>query len=52
MQSVFPHVHHTADTVAGLHVLERLVDLGERLAVRDELVDLQTAAHVVVDQAR
>lgn len=52
MQSVLPHVNDAPDAVAGLHVAERLVDLGQRLAMRDELVDLQGATHVVVNQAR
>ena len=44
------HVQHGADAVALLHDLEGLVDLGERLAVRDELVDLEAALEVVLDQ--
>lgn len=47
-----PHVDHTPDAIARLHVLERGIDLNQRLPVRDELVDLQLARHVVVDQVR
>lgn len=45
------HVDDATDAVAGLHVAECLVDLVEGLAVRDELVDLEVAVHVVGDQA-
>lgn len=31
------HVDHTADAIAGVHVVEGLVDVGEFLAVGDEL---------------
>ena len=34
-----------------MHIVESLVDLAERLSVGDELVDLELAAHVVVDKA-
>jgi hypothetical protein len=44
------HVNNAADAVARVHVVESLVDAGERLAVGDELVDLQLAGHVVVDK--
>lgn len=47
-----PHVHHTPDAIARLHVLERRVDLVQGLPVRDELVDFQLARQVVVDQVR
>lgn len=46
------HVHHGPDTVPLLHDLERVVDLGKLLAVRDELVDLELAVEVVLDQVR
>lgn len=44
------HVDDATDAVARVHVVESLVDAAERLAVGDELVDLQLAGHVVVDQ--
>ena len=50
--SHFPHVHHTSDAIPRLHVLERGVDLLQRLPVRDEFIDLQFARHVVVHQVR
>lgn len=48
----FPHVHHTSDAISRLHILKRGVDLVQRLPVRDEFVDLELAAHVVVDEVR
>jgi hypothetical protein len=44
------HVNNAANAVARVHVVESLVDAAERLAVGDELVDLQLAGHVVVDE--
>ena len=44
------HVNNAANALAGVHVVEGLVDAAERLTVGDELVDLQLALHVVVDQ--
>ncbi len=44
------HVNNAANALAGVHVVEGLVDTAEGLAVGDELVDLQLAGHVVVDQ--
>lgn len=46
------HVHNRTDAVATLHHLEGVVYLAQRLAVRDELVDLELAVEVVADQAR
>ena len=46
------HVDDAADAVTSLHVLEGGVDLVERLSVGDELVDLELAVHVVVDEVR
>lgn len=34
------HIHDTADTVTLLHLLEGSVDVGEWLAVGDELINL------------
>lgn len=45
------HVHNASDAVSGVHVVERVVDLVERLAVGDEFVDLQLAVHVIRDKA-
>lgn len=44
------HIHDTADTVALLHLLKGSVDVGERLAVGDELVNLQLTVQVIVNQ--
>jgi len=44
------HVDDAADAVTGLHVLEGGVDLVERLSVGDELIDLELASHVVVNE--
>lgn len=44
------HVNDTANALARVHVVEGLVNAAERLAVGDELVNLQLAGHVVVDQ--
>ena len=44
------HVNDTANALARVHVVEGLVDAAERLAVGDELVNLQLAGHVVVNQ--
>jgi hypothetical protein len=46
------HINNAADAVARVHVVESLVDAAERLAVGDELVDLQLAGHIVVDEVR
>ena len=43
-------VQHRADAVALLHELKGLVDLGQRLAVGDELVHLEAALEVVLDE--
>jgi hypothetical protein len=50
-RNLLAHVDDAANAVAGLHVAKGLVDLVEGLAVRDELVDLQVALHVVVNEA-
>ena len=50
MRSQLPHIHNTPNAVPRLHVPKRLVDARQRLAVRDELVDLELAVHVVLDQ--
>lgn len=46
------HGDHTAHTVTSLHVLEGLVDLVQGLAVGDELIDLELAVKVVLNEAR
>ena len=43
-------VQHGADAVALLHELKGLVDGGQRLAVGDELVHLEAAVEVVLDE--
>lgn len=45
------HGQDSADAVSLLHDVEGLVDLGQSLAVRNELVDLEAALEVVLDQA-
>lgn len=45
------HVDHGSDAVALLHRVEGLVHLAEGLAVGDELVDLEVALDVVLDEA-
>ena len=50
MHSKLAHVDNAANAVARVHVVEGLVDAAEGLAVGDELVDLQLAGHVVVDE--
>lgn len=45
------HGDDAAHTVAGLHVLESLVDLVQRLAVGDEFVDLEITVEVVLDKS-
>ncbi len=45
------HVQHGADAVALLHDLEGVIDLGQRLAVRDELVDLEAPVEIVGHEA-
>lgn len=44
------HVNDAADALARVHVVEGLVDAAERLAVGNELIDLELAGHVVVDK--
>jgi hypothetical protein len=50
--SGFPHVDHTSNAVAGVHVVERFVDLVQGLSVRDEFVHLELAIHIVLNQTR
>jgi len=50
--SLLLHVHNAANAVARFHVLERLVDAAQWLAMRDELVNLELAGHVVVNKSR
>src|ERR1700742_1653863 len=49
--SSFPHVHHTSDAVAGVHVVEGVVDLVQRLTVGYELVHLELAIQIVLDKS-
>ena len=44
------HVDDTANAVTSLHVLEGGVDLVEGLSVGDELVNLELAVHVVINE--
>lgn len=50
MWSGFPHVHNTSDAVAGVHVVEGIVDLVQRLTVSDELIDLELSIQVILDE--
>ena len=50
--SRFSHIHHTPDAIPRLHILKRSVDLIQRLPMRDELVHLELARHVIVHQIR
>jgi len=47
-----PHVNNAADTVTLLHGLKSFIDTIEVLSVSDELIDLQLALHVIIDQVR
>ena len=51
-KSIFPHIDNASDTISGLHVLKSLRDVLQRLAMRNELVDLEFALHVIVYQCR
>ena len=44
--------HNAADRLAGVHQVERLVDVVERHRVRDQVVDVDLALHVPVDDLR
>lgn len=46
------HIQDRPDTVALLHHLEGVVDLAQLLTVGDELVDLQLAVQVVLNEPR
>ena len=46
------HVDNATNTVTLLHLIEGAVDSTQRLAVGDELVHLELAVQVVVDQTR
>lgn len=50
MESKLTHVHDATDTITLLHGIEGLVDAIQVLAVRDELVDLELAVEIVVDE--
>ena len=45
-----PHIHNAPNAVAGVHVVECVVDAAQVLAMGDELVDLELAVHIVVDE--
>jgi hypothetical protein len=45
------HVNHAPNAVARSHRAEALVDLIQRLTVRDEFVDLEFAIFVILDQS-
>ena len=46
-----PHVNDTPNAASIMHIVERLVDARQVLAVGNELVNLQLAIHVILDKA-
>src|SRR3954465_7579464 len=44
--------HNRADRLAGVHELERVVDLFQRHGVRDQIADVDLVVHVPVDDLR
>lgn len=44
-----PHIDHTPNAAPVLHIRESLIDTLQRLSMRDELVDLELAGHIIVD---
>ena len=46
------HIDYTSNTVPSLHGFKPAVDLAQRLPVRDELIHLQLAGQVIVDEIR
>jgi len=44
------HGQDSTNAIALLHDVEGLIDLGQRLAVRNELVDLEPALEVIFDK--
>jgi hypothetical protein len=46
------HINNAANAVPSLHIRERLVNLIQRLPVRNEFIDLQVAVHIIVHQPR
>jgi len=50
LHCLLTHADDTPDAVTSLHVRERLVNLVKRLPVGDELVDLEAALEVVVNE--
>lgn len=49
---IFLHVDNAPNAITSLHVAKSLVDIGQRLAMRDELVDLELVVHIVVNEIR
>lgn len=47
-----PHVNDSTDTRSGVHIIEGLIKVVELSAVSDELIDLELALEVVIDQDR
>lgn len=50
-EALCPHVDDAPDAVAVVHLFKGRVDAFEGLAVGDELVDLELAGEVVIDEA-
>jgi hypothetical protein len=44
------HVNDATNAVTRVHIVEGLVDSAKRLAVSDELIDLQLAGHVIINE--
>ena len=47
-----PHIDNATNAITLFHVVESRGNLSKGLAVGDELIDLQLAVQVVIDQAR
>jgi hypothetical protein len=50
--SDLPHINHAPNAVSIMHIVEGLINTAEVLTMRDELVDLELAVHVVGDETR
>lgn len=45
------HVNYATDAVTSVHIVEGLINAAQVLSVRNELIDLQLAIHVVLNKA-
>ena len=46
------HINNAANAVSLLHVVESRSNVIQRLAVGDELIDLELTLHVIINQSR